>query len=209
LAFVLAFFAFPAACATNKTVTWQEEVKLGTGEVIVVERETHFVPNTGAEPFRSSAWRAKKMVIRFRYPPDSKDLIEWRTVRYDAELHFSPETPLVLDIEQAINKPYVITRAGGTSGGCDEYFRYRYENGAWRDDKLPEIFDPQPANLLIGSDSVVIESVPDTVSVETKRKRDDANRYDIRFRTVGPDRCLCGHIGNPVKSGCLQKYNVK
>ena len=54
LAFVLILCTLPAACASgikSKTVTWQEEVKLSTGEVIVVERETRFRPS-GGEPFQ-------------------------------------------------------------------------------------------------------------------------------------------------------------
>jgi hypothetical protein len=201
---------FPAACAPpgqTKTVKWQEEVKLSTGEVIVVERETHFKPS-GGEPFRGSGWAADTMTIRFRYPPDAKEVIEWWTVRHDAELQFSPEYPLVLDVDPKSKALYVITRAGGTTGGCNEYWRYRYENGMWRDAMLPEIFEPRPSNLLLGSDEI---NTPSQITLDFKRKFEADyhrwTRYNSRFRQIGPDRCLCGHIGNPVKSGCVQKYN--
>ncbi len=208
LAFLLTVVAFPAACAPgNKTkiVKWQEEVKLSTGEVIVVERETRF--KGGGDPFQGAA---DTMTIRFRYPPDAKEVIEWRTIRHASSgggNYRHPETPLVLDVEQGAKSLYLITRSGGH--GCDEYFRYRHENGSWHDDMLPEIFETRPTNLLIGSDII---DTPSTVSLELKQKKNgtrDNTRYDIRFLQVGPDRCLCGHIGNSNKGGCVQKYNTK
>lgn len=208
LAFFLTMVAFPAACAPasgTKTVKWQEEVKLSTGEVIVVKRETRFKPS-GGEPFRGSGWAADVMTIRFYYPPDSKEVIEWRTVRYGAERHFTPEYPLVLDVEQGTKSLVLITGAAG-KGACDEYFRYRYENGQWKNDMLPETFEPRPSNLLLGADEI---NTPAQITLDFKRKFEADyhrwTRYDIRFHKVGPDRCLCGPIGNPVKSGCIQKY---
>lgn len=201
-AYLLAMTAFPAACAPpnqTKTVKWQEEVKLSTGEVIVVERETRFKPAV-SEPFRRS-WAADVMTIRFHYPPDAKDVIEWRTVRYDAELRFSPEYPLVLDVDPKTKVLYVITRAGGTTGGCNEYWRHRYDNGQWKDDMLPEVFEKRPHNLFLDAEKITI---PNFVNLELNSK--SGQRKNIRFRQVGTDRCLCGHIGNPVKSGCVQKY---
>lgn len=212
LACLLAVVAFPAACAPPnqiKIVKWQEEVKLSTGEVIVVERETRFKPS-GGDPVRSSGWAADVMAIRFRYPPDSKNVIEWRTVRYDGTgggNYRHPEVPLVFDINQIPGKIYLITNAGGSKGGCDEYWRYRYENGVWRADMLPETFETRPPNLLLASDEI---NTPSQITLDFKRKFEADyhrwTRYDIRFRQIGPDRCLCGHIGNPVKSGCVQKY---
>jgi hypothetical protein len=205
LACLLAMLAFPAACAPpneTKTVQWQEEVKLSTGEVIVVVRETRLKPAV-AKPFRQS-WAADVMTIRFRYPPDAKEMIEWRTVRHDGTGgggYRHPEYPLVLDVDPKSKALYVITRAGGTIGGCNEYFRYRYENGAWQDDILPEIFETRPSNLFIDAEKL---TTPNYVSLVMSRE--SGKRKNIRFRQVGPDRCLCGHIGNPVKSGCVQKY---
>lgn len=199
--FILAVVASPADCAPpgqTKTVKWQEEVKLSTGEVIVVERETRFKPAV-SEPFRRS-WAADVMTIRFRYPPGAKDAIEWRTVRHDAELHFSPEYPLVLDVDPKSKAPYVITRAGGTTGACNEYWRYRYDNGQWKDDMLPEVFEKRPHNLFLDAEKI---TTPNFVNLELNSK--SGQRKNIRFRQVGPDRCLCGTVGNPVKSGCVQK----
>ncbi len=211
LAFLLTVVAFPAACAPgNKTkiVKWQEEVKLSTGEVIVVERETRFRPANTGRP-KDSGWAAHMMTIRFHYPPDSKEVIEWRTVRHDAELRYSPETPLVLDVDAHRHALYVITRAGGTTGDCDEYWRYRYENGVWRDDMLPETFETRASNLWLGSKEIDTSA---KITLDYKRKFEADyhrwTRYDIRFQKVGPDRCLCGHIGNPNKGGCVQKYNT-
>jgi len=202
LAFLLTVVAFPAACAPgNKTkiVKWQEEVKLSTGKVIVVERETRF--KGGGDPFQGAA---DIMTIRFHYPPDAKEVIEWRTVRHDAELHFTPEYPLVLDVDPRRHGLYVITRAGGTTGACNEYWRYRYENGAWHDDMLPETFETRPSNLFLDAEKL---TTPSYVNLEMNRE--SGKRKNIRFRQIGPDRCLCGHIGNPVKTGCVQKYNTK
>lgn len=203
---LLAMVAIPAACAPpnpSKTVKWQEEVKLSTSEVIVVERETRFKPS-GGQPFQGSGWAADVMTIRFRYPSNAKEVIEWRTVRHDADTGYSPETPLVLDIERETRNLYLITINGGSKTGCDEYFRYRYENGAWRDDMLPETFETRSPNLFLNADTI---KVPSFVNLELIS--DSGKRKNIRFRQVGPDRCQCGHIGNPVKSGCVQKYNTK
>lgn len=205
LAFLLAVVAFPVACAPGdktKTVKWQEEVKLSTGEVIVLERETRF--KGGGEPFQGAA---DLMTIRFRYPPESKEVVEWRTVRYGAELHFTPEYPLVLDVDPKTRALYIITRAGGITGACNEYWRYRYDNGAWHDDMLPETFETRPSNLVLGADEI---NIPPQITLDFKRKFEADyhrwSRYNMRFHQIGPDRCLCGHIGNPVKSGCAQKY---
>src|SRR3989344_1304911 len=161
LAFLLTVVAFPSVCVPadqTRSVQWQEEVKVSTGEVIVVERETHF--KGGGDPFQGIA---NVMTIRFRYPPNAKDVIEWTTIRYGARGYFSspetsfgrdigpgkigpnikgysPEYPLVLDVDKNTRKIYLITRAAGTSEGCNEYWRYHYENGRWIDDMLPETF---------------------------------------------------------------------
>lgn len=220
-AYLLAMTAFPAACAAadqTKIVKWQEEVKLSTGEVIVVERETRF--KGGGDPFQGVA---DLMTIRFRYPPGAKDVIEWRTVRYGDRGYFSPgksigldlgpgesgpnirgyspEYPLLLDVEQETKRLVLITRNVGTSEGCDEYFRYRYENGQWKDYMLPETFETRPANLFLDAEKL---TVPSYVNLETNSR--SGKRKDVRFHKIGPDRCLCGHIGNPIKSGCAQKY---
>lgn len=207
-----------------KIVKWQEEVKFSTGEVIVVERETRF--KGGGNPFQGAA---DLMTMRFRNPLDAKEMIEWRTVRYGARNYappempfardvgpgkggphitgYSPEIPLLLDMEKDMKRLVLITRSSGMSEGCDEYFRYRYKNGAWSDDMLPEVFETRPSNLLLGADEI---STPAQITLDFKRKFEADyhrwTRYDIRFQKVGPDRCLCGHIGNPVKSGCRQKY---
>lgn len=209
LACLLTVIAFPAACAPpnqTKIVKWQEEVKLSTGEVIVVERETRFKPS-GGEPFRGSGWAADVMTIRFHYPPDSKNVIEWRTVRYGAERHFTPEYPLALDVGQD-RSIYLIALAAG-KGACDEYYRYRYDNGQWKDDMLSEVFEKRAPNLLLGSDEI---NTPPQITLDFKRKFEADyhrwTRYDIRFRQIGPDRCLCGNVGSPVKIGCMQKYQA-
>lgn len=221
LVLFLSVVAFPAACTPPnqvKIVKWQEEVKLSTGEMIVVERETRF--KGGGDPFQGVA---DLMTMRFRYPPNAKDVIEWQTVRYGDRGYFppgksigldlgpgksgsnirgySPESPLLLDVEQETKRLVLITRNVGTSEGCDEYFRYRYENGQWKDDILPEVFEKRPHNLFLDAEKLTI---PNYVNLEMNRE--SGKRKDIRFRQIGPDRCLCGHIGNPIKSGCAQKY---
>lgn len=196
--------AFPAVGADQtKIVKWQEEVKLSTGEVIVVERETRF--KGGGISFQGAA---DTMTLRFRYPPSSKEVIEWRTIRQSGPgggNYRAPEYPLVLDVEKGTTSFVLITQTN--IGGCDEYYRYRYENGAWRDDMLPEVFEKRAPNLLLGSDEI---NTPAQITLDFKRRFEADyhrwTRYPFQFRQIGPDRCLCGHIGNPVKSGCAQKY---
>lgn len=192
--------AFVTAC--SKTVKWTEEVQLSDGQVLIVERSTHFRPG-GGEIVRSSGWKPEYSVIRFRYPSDSSKVVEWRTTRYDAERHSWPELPLVFDIEPGSHTPFLITSNGGTKTGCSEYFRYRYEKNIWRDDTLPEIFQARPANLFLGSSRTEITN---PVSLSYKQKENTDSRYSEIHRIVGPDRCVCGHRGNSYKGGCTQNY---
>lgn len=181
--FLLALIAFQNGCITSKTVKWQEEVKLGTGEVIVIKRETHFKPG-GAEIAMGSGWTPKSSVIRFRYPPSAGPEIEWRTRRESPR--FFPELPMVLDVEPA--GPVVITH-NDNNLVCGTYHRYRYENGAWRDDPLPEEFPARPPSLSLAG---LASKMPRFVSLADQQRENADRRYAPRYRQVGPKREICG-----------------
>ena len=231
VAILFALFAFPAACAPpsgkgsisteaekqaaralhrkTKSISWQEEVKLSTGEVIVIEHEGRMRQELSG-PFASRDWMFDSDCLRFRYPTGSKELIEWCTRRYSASSGFTPELVRVLDVGPGDLGPYVITDNGGSKEGCEEYFRYRYENGVWRDDTLPEIFDPIRANMLAPSFAydffIYKRSPPKLLDLAYKDIYSRNERIRQRVRVVGPDRCQCGWLGDPRKSGCTQKY---
>jgi hypothetical protein len=186
-----------------KIVRMTEEVDLSTKEVITVEQERHY-RFAGGDSTDYRNWRLGDRTIRFRYPPDAKDSIEWRTMRYDAEQNTSPEYPIVLDVyPDAPRYPYIITEVGGTTGSCSEYYRYSYRNGAWHEDMLPETFPTRPANLSF--EWKAIGSPPHVTLEDKRRAQADKFKWERivrRLREVGPDRCLCGYIGNPFKWAC-------
>jgi len=111
-----------------------------------------------------------------------------------------PERPLVLDVESETKSIFLITIAAGKSG-CNEYYRYRYENGMWQDDMLPETFEPRHFNLFLDFEQ---DSVPNYVDRATVRLSGESKIK--RYREIGPDRCLCGRIDSPFKGGCMQSY---
>ncbi len=174
------------ACSSQKTVKWSEEVQLSNGQMIVVERETQHRPG-GGELFRGSGWRPQQYVIRFKYPPNSEQVIEWRSTKMDGESAREPEYPLLLDIETPNGRPTVIS-FHHLRGACYEYLRYTYLNGAWTEDPLPAEFEARESNLYLPAAGL---DLPGKVSLELKRKENADIRYSIRFKKIGPKQMDC------------------
>lgn len=190
-AVIVVMGAFLAGCPSSKTTKFREEVQLSTGEVITVFRETHHRPG-GGEILRSSGWRPAAYFIRFRYPPNSKELIEyqtakWEPTRWGMESQSNPEFPLVLDYDQSRQMFYLISRHF-LKGACFEYVRYFYRNGTWVEDRLPDEFEPIVSNLYIGAARV---HPPSRVKLDFKRRENASTRYSLVLRQVGPKQFDC------------------
>jgi hypothetical protein len=175
-----------AAC--SKTVTWTEEIKLSTGQTVVIERETRHLPG-GGEIFRNSGWRPELYIIRFKhnYPSRQNLEIEWRTTKWDAERVMDPEMPLVLDIDPAKGAPYIITYHG-MKGACFEYMRYVFRDGGWYEYPLPTEFEPFPANLFLAAAGL---DLPKEVTLELKHKVNADISYRQRLKQIGPKQTDC------------------
>ena len=175
------------ACSSQKTVKWSEEVSLSNGQMIVVERETQHRPG-GGELCRGSGWRPQQYVIRFKYPPNSEKVIEWRSTKMDTEGGYQPEFPLVFDIEPTKNVPYLVS-IHWLKGFCYEYVRYIYANGAWSEDPLPAEFETRDAKLYLPAAGL---DLPGKVSLELKQKENADIRYRKRLKQIGPKQTACG-----------------
>ncbi len=173
------------ACS-SKVVQWSEEVQLSNGQVIVVERETKQRPG-GGEIFRSSGWRPQQYVIRFKYPANSEQVIEWRSTKMDIERGTWPEFPLLLDVELTKNVPFIIT-IHALKGFCYEYVRYVYSKGAWSEDPLPAEFEPRTTNLYLPAATLDIVK---NVSLQLKRTENADGRYSMRLKKIGPKQRDC------------------
>lgn len=173
------------ACS-SKVVQWSEEVQLSNGQVIVVERETKQRPG-GGEIFRSSGWRPQQYVIRFKYPANSEQVIEWRSMKMDGEHAREPEYPLLLDIDKPTDRPTVIS-FHHLRGACYEYVRYSYANGVWSEDPLPAEFEPRTTNLYLPAATLDIVK---NVSLQLKRTENADGRYSMRFKKIGPKQRDC------------------
>jgi hypothetical protein len=160
----------------SSTEKWKEEVKLSDGRIIIIERER--VLESGGDEWASNrrGLKPKEHHIRFKLDELGKT-IEYRTLKKSDGLY--PEIPLILDLENG--QPIIFTIVGiGTR--CEAYNKYIYRNGVWKEEKLPEKFEPRTTNLLVrGSDSA-----PRFVNLETKRKENADSRKPVR--QVGPTR---------------------
>lgn len=179
---ILILFATLLLVGCGKTVTWQEEVQLSDGRVIVVERETVRVMGGDELAHGGSGSRPKERRVRLPHPDGSGQIIEWRSTKTDANLW--PENPLVLDI---INGDIVVMTAVPTSSACDTYSMYVFRNGAWIEEQLPEEFSSRKTNLLLMSGP----DVPSFVDLATKTKDIADIRYPRRLKQVGPRRTFC------------------
>lgn len=169
-----------AGCA--KTVTWQEEVQLSDGRIIVVERETLRVSGGDELAHGGSGSRPMEYRIRLSHPDRSGQVIEWRSTKTDANLW--PENPLVLDV---ISGDVVVMAAVPTSSACDTYSKYVFRNGAWVEELLPEEFPGWKTNIFLKSGP----TMPSFVDLATKTKDIADIRYPRRLKQVGPHRTFC------------------
>ncbi|WP_371325015.1 hypothetical protein VX159_05730 [Dechloromonas sp. ZY10] len=164
------------------TVTWQEEVQLSDGRVIVVERETVRVSGGDDLAHGGSGSTPKERRIRFEFPLGSGQRVEWRSSKSDSRQF--PESPLVLDI--VAEQPVILT-INPISEGCEVYSKYSFQNGSWIKEKLPDAFAKQATNLYLKSGP----SMPSFVDIATKNRDNADIRYFRTLKQVGPRRVIC------------------
>lgn len=171
---------------------WKEEVQLTDGRVIVIVQEV-IRGYGGDEILRNPiGTRPKDNIIRFTDPKGSGKTIEWRSTKKEPSSG-SPEIPLIFDMESG--HP-VIFSAVYINEGCVIYTKYVYQNDAWMDEQLPEVFAERPPNLYLGRGT----GAPRFVDLETKREENEDKGYALLLQRVGPKRRLC--INDiPIKSG--------
>lgn len=162
------------------TVTWQEEVQLSDGQVIVVERET--VRDMGGPELAhgGSGTYPKERRIRFEFPNGSGQHVEWRSAESSQGW---PEIPLILDIES--NIPFVMTL--DFFKGCMYYTKYMFLNGSWTKKQMSYEITPRKSNLFLKSGP----NMPKFVALIDKEKENSDIRYAKSMRVVGPIRSVC------------------
>ena len=169
-AFVAAL-AFAAACASlsgcSRAERWQEQVRLQTGEVIVVDRRS---ADDGT-------------AIRFTLPSQPGKTYEWRAAHDRGQGRH--ENPLVLDVENGVPVVYTVV---ATSPGCRLFTRYAYRDGGWTEQVLPDKFKGREMNLFVLSGL----DIGDMVTLEQKRRENAAVSYSRSFRFLGPGDRSCG-----------------
>jgi hypothetical protein len=95
-----------------------------------------------------------------------------------------PEIPLILDMDSG---HLVIFTIVGVRTRCEVYNKYVYQNGAWREEALPEKFEPHTTNLIVrGSDDI-----SKFVDLESKRKINENESSRRPIGQVGPTREIC------------------
>lgn len=161
---------------------WKEEVQLGDGRVIVVEREAIFEGGGDEWASNRSLSKPKEDRIRFEYPMRSGKTIEWRTRKIDSATY--PEIPLVFDMSQ--NEPSIYTRLS-VSATCKIYSKYVYRNGKWIEEELHEPIEIKNTNLLIRRG---LET--SFVSLAIKNEKNSDSRYKKSLKQIGPEHKVCG-----------------
>lgn len=182
LGFLLMMGVSMSACGFGSE-KWKEEVQLGDGRVIVVEREMLTEAGGDEWAINRSGIKPKVYRIRFEHPGDAGKMVEWRSTKKSP--HTWPELPLILDMESG--QPVVFSIVA-ISSGCEIYSKYVYQNGAWAEETLSEKFEKQLTNLFLK----VGMGMPSFVNIETKRKINSSVDYTRSLKQVGPKLKVCG-----------------
>jgi len=177
-AFCLAILTPLTACSDMKTIKWREEVKLASGQMIIVERAEDY--RLVGEPGAGTGWLFDYERIRTVLPPLSGE------IAWEGRL-----TPLALDI--ASDGTVYLVAVVANAAGRKEYslpdginhvaFKYA-GNNQWQRvpvTTVPHEFRP---NLMADTWSLFIKqrSTTDFVDLALKAKVDSNPRIDSRFR---------------------------
>ncbi|HSH54365.1 MAG TPA: hypothetical protein VK967_04985 [Methylotenera sp.] len=170
------------ACGAGKS-SWKEEVQLSDGKVIVVERDAIYVIGGAEWASNSSGSKIDEYRIRFEYPSESSQIVEWHSVKKSPRTY--PEIPLVLDM--LATEPIIFSLVA-ISNGCEVYSKYVYRNGVWAEEKLPQPFEQRATNLLFASK----KDLPTLLKLADKNKRNDDIGHRRALYQVGPNLKVCG-----------------
>jgi hypothetical protein len=146
--FALAALAIAATLAyCNAPISWNEEVQLQSGEVIVVHRtvKTRAYGEIGG----SGGWENKGMTVIIKSPKKADNPSEWNSLFH----------PIVFDRDPVTQEWFMI----GVLNSCQlwydigrpssPYVEYRIKNGAWVRQALNPKFIGRPANMLTSINS--------------------------------------------------------
>jgi hypothetical protein len=186
-------FCFLLVClilaGCDKTVAWQEELQLSTGETIMIDRAVILEPGSGLPPYMGPSTKAYH--IRFRYPAQTGSVIEWNLQRWNfLKNHRYEENPLVLDLSQ--DKVWFIytTRTVGTH--CIRYVRYQFQKGVWIETPLSDGFvDVRPTNLFLAGAKNVKDGGIISLSEKKAQLRSSSNPASYK-KQVGPQQITSG-----------------
>ncbi|MYM21077.1 hypothetical protein GTP46_00235 [Duganella sp. FT135W] len=170
------------AC-TKSPSQWQEEVKLSSGETIVITRQTDYVSGGGEWASNPDLSRADIRHLKFTFPLNSSQPVEWHSQPEPGGLY--PESPLIFDIESGV--PVVIA-VGSVSRECPEYRRYAHLSTGWQRQPLSAADWQRATNLLIDSSNEYL------ITLEQKQKLNETGAYSKRIRTIDPSVKACPEI---------------
>jgi hypothetical protein len=170
-----------AGLRSPREMKWSEEVLLGDGKVIVVEREMIYERGGNEWASNRGGYKPKKYRLRFANPAGTDELIEWKTSK---EFGTWPEVPLVLDV---VAGQLTIFSLVAISNGCEVYSKYVYQQGAWVEKVLPDRFEPIRTNLLFG----IGDELPRIVRMSDKERRNAGTGYRRSLKHAGPERKVC------------------
>lgn len=179
---LLLFCLLLAGC--EKHVRWQEEVKLSTGEVIVIDRDVRHKGGGAAWP-QGQGSVPMEHIIRFRYPTPIGPLMEWHSTKVGPRGTYA-ELPLVLDIS-ADGTWFVFTRHW-VDEACVQYVKYQFQNGVWAEAMLPDDIETCPTNLFLAAGSNTIKGL---ISIAEKNLENSSFGYPKHLKKVGPKQVLC------------------
>lgn len=161
---VLLAAALLAGC--SRSAEWREEVRLTSGQVILVQRQ-------------SSDSAAS---IRFSLPGQPGHTIVWHSLHDGGPLQL--ENPVVLDVENGV--PVIFTVVS-TSPGCRLFTKYSNTGAGWRQEVLPDRFKGRDMNLFIRSGL----DIGELVTLDQKRRESSAISYSRSLRYLGPVDKAC------------------
>lgn len=171
-------------------VTWQEEVKLSNGEVIVIDRDVRHAGGGGAWPHGQGSVPMEH-VIRFQYPAGSGKWVEWRSSKLEPQGTYA-ELPLVIDLLP--DRTWEIVTAVAINGACSRYTTYRKGTGSWLELPPSEKIPARAANLFLAGGGSDISGL---IKLPEKEKESADPRYLSTIRQVGPESyaCIGGYVG--------------
>lgn len=170
------------ACG-NSRMEWNEQVKLQSGEVIVLARTAKFSENSVAGGGGGSFNKGMTLKIVQPARPDNPSLWDARFV------------PMVLDRDPQTNEWFIVA----TFFHCDSwydlgrpklpYIEYRYRDGRWIQQPLTERWIGRAANVLPTdpSDRAAIEESRPLLTIERKERILSNPAISPKYKAVASD----------------------